>query len=268
MKLARMTILLCEVGCKAPHRILTSYPWRICLSFPLIAFSWHLIFIFLDIICSLAVPAKWLSFLRYLAVRNANEYALAAAGPKKRLLNGVSHSNARKRTRLGKANSQDIPDLPEGFHGSAQAEDGTLPSAVLCSIKAHQASLDGLLKDRNKIHTADHGTISNVQEVDRLHLGSLKSAGRADAAIVEVEDEVEGVGEKAAPKERRGVFCKKYGPWFIWGQLNAWYKQTVYDPTASLSAERRGTISLPDVECTFAGPRSKYSIKVCSLSSP
>ena len=83
---------------------------------------------------------------------------------------------------------------------------------------------------------------------------------------MEVEDEAEGTGEKVAPKERRGALCKKYGPWFIWGQLNAWYKQTVYDPTASLSAERRGTISLPDIECAFAGPRSKYSTKVvCSF---
>ena len=62
--------------------------------------------------------------------------------------------------------------------------------------------------------------------------------------------------------QRRGGLCKKYGPWFIWGQLNAWYKQTVYDPTASLSAERRGTISLPDIECCYGGPRSRYSAKV------
>lgn len=84
----------------------------------------------------------------------------------------------------------------------------------------------------------------------------------ADAAIVEMDDAAEGAGEKLAPKERRGLLYKKYGPWFIWGQLNAWYKQTVYDPTASLSAERRGTISLPDVECAFAGSRTKYSTKV------
>ena len=62
--------------------------------------------------------------------------------------------------------------------------------------------------------------------------------------------------------QRRGGLCKKYGPWFIWGQLNGWYKQTVYDPTASLSAERRGTISLPDIECCYGGPRSRYSAKV------
>ncbi len=78
----------------------------------------------------------------------------------------------------------------------------------------------------------------------------------------EEEDEEETAAKKPTTKQRRGGLSKKYGPWFIWGQLNAWYKQTVYDPTASLSAERRGTISLPDVECAIAAARSRYSIKV------
>lgn len=33
------------------------------------------------------------------------------------------------------------------------------------------------------------------------------------------------------------------------------------DPTASLSAERRGTISLPDIESSFSGGRARYTIK-------
>jgi hypothetical protein len=41
-----------------------------------------------------------------------------------------------------------------------------------------------------------------------------------------------------------------------------WYKQTVNDPTASLSAERRGTISLPDVESSFSKSRMQYTHKV------
>lgn len=40
----------------------------------------------------------------------------------------------------------------------------------------------------------------------------------------------------------------RYGPHYTWAQLSSWYKQTVYDPTASLSADRRGALSLPDVE--------------------
>ena len=78
-----------------------------------------------------------------------------------------------------------------------------------------------------------------------------------------MEAEADDASEEEAPTlHRRGVLCKKYGPWFVWGQMNAWYKQTVYDPSASLSAERRGTISLPDIECAFAGLKSKYTVKV------
>jgi hypothetical protein len=52
-----------------------------------------------------------------------------------------------------------------------------------------------------------------------------------------------------------------YRPLYCWGQLSGWFKQTVNDPTASLSAERRGTLSLPDVESCFAG-KGRYGWKV------
>ena len=54
---------------------------------------------------------------------------------------------------------------------------------------------------------------------------------------------------------------KKYGALFIWGQLSGWFKQTVYDPTASLSAERRGTLSLPDPDSSYTSLR-QYTVKV------
>ena len=44
---------------------------------------------------------------------------------------------------------------------------------------------------------------------------------------------------------------KKYQAHYPWGQMCSWFKQTIYDPTASLSAERRGTMSLPDVESAY-----------------
>lgn len=47
----------------------------------------------------------------------------------------------------------------------------------------------------------------------------------------------------------------------MWAQLSSWYKQTVYDPTASLSAERRGTLSLPDVESCY-NSKEKYDARV------
>ena len=55
--------------------------------------------------------------------------------------------------------------------------------------------------------------------------------------------------------------AKKYGALFIWGQLSGWFKQTVYDPTASLSAERRGTLSLPDPDSCYGSGR-QYTLKV------
>lgn len=58
------------------------------------------------------------------------------------------------------------------------------------------------------------------------------------------------------------ALCKVYRPLYVWGQLSSWFKQTVNDPTASLSAERRGTASLPDLESAFAGGQARYSPKV------
>lgn len=60
---------------------------------------------------------------------------------------------------------------------------------------------------------------------------------------------------------------KKYSQQFIWGQLNGWFKQTVYDPAATLSAERRGTLSLPDMESAYGAASTRYDAKVC-FSSP
>ena len=42
--------------------------------------------------------------------------------------------------------------------------------------------------------------------------------------------------------------CKEYDSQYIWGQLVGWFKQTVDKPNASLSAERRGVLSVPDLE--------------------
>eukprot|EP00873_Tetraselmis_striata_P037804 jgi/Tetstr1/458068/TSEL_044575.t1 len=65
-----------------------------------------------------------------------------------------------------------------------------------------------------------------------------------------------GKGSSKAKAGARGASdrdgpSKKYRPGFLWGQMSAWYKQTVRDPSASLSADRRGTVSLPDPESCF-----------------
>ena len=81
-----------------------------------------------------------------------------------------------------------------------------------------------------------------------------------DAALEDMTAVPSANGQRA-----REGFCKKYGPWYVWGQLNNWYRQTIADPTATLSGDRRGTIALPDIECTFVRPRSRYSTKVCFI---
>jgi hypothetical protein len=40
---------------------------------------------------------------------------------------------------------------------------------------------------------------------------------------------------------------KEYDSQYVWGQLVGWFKQTVGKPNASLSADRRGTLSIPDL---------------------
>lgn len=51
------------------------------------------------------------------------------------------------------------------------------------------------------------------------------------------------------------VSGKKYSPQYIWGCLSYWMKQTIESPDSSLSANRRGTISLPSFSSCFS-PKS------------
>jgi hypothetical protein len=61
------------------------------------------------------------------------------------------------------------------------------------------------------------------------------------------------------------VDCLRYGAHYVWGQLSTWYKQTVYDPTVSLSADRRGTLSLPDIENCYTA-KEQYDLRVSSTA--
>ena len=42
----------------------------------------------------------------------------------------------------------------------------------------------------------------------------------------------------------------------------------IYDPTATLSAERRGTLSMPDIDSCSAGTKGRYTAKVNFLRGP
>ena len=47
---------------------------------------------------------------------------------------------------------------------------------------------------------------------------------------------------------------KKYAQQYVWGQLNFWERHTIESPDSSLSAERRGTICLPNISCCYIKP--------------
>lgn len=85
-----------------------------------------------------------------------------------------------------------------------------------------------------------------------------ESDGEAEEGIVAAPV---GKGQKDA-----GAVYKSYNAFFIWAQLNTWYKQTLSDPVHTLRSDRRGTICIPDIESAFTG-RSRYTTKVSSGKS-
>lgn len=174
---------------------------------------------------------------------------------------------------------------PPGRQAAASTPEGRMVSAVKSSAQSKAAdvgtpvmnSIDG---------PVETGVLQSVKEAASL----IDAAVEADDSTAQQNDAAETVPDEGAvlapaivPREdstlRRGLgavaekqgrahvgLAKKYGPGFVWGQLNGWYKQTVFDPTASLSAERRGTISLPDIESCYGGGRSRYTLKVRGFS--
>ena len=102
---------------------------------------------------------------------------------------------------------------------------------------------------------------------DLLDTDADLAADTGDDPLFDPASEAQPVSRphQAAPRPQGRLassnLVKKYGALFIWGQLSGWFKQTVYDPTASLSAERRGTLSLPDPDSCYGSGR-QYSMKV------
>lgn len=61
--------------------------------------------------------------------------------------------------------------------------------------------------------------------------------------------------------------CKEYDSQYVWGQLVGWFKQTVDKPNASLSADRRGTLSIPDVQSFIVSQaKIKFNDKLSSTA--
>lgn len=65
---------------------------------------------------------------------------------------------------------------------------------------------------------------------------------QADEIVIGMSDIL---GEKGHANERKERSKKKYSSPFVWGQVVSWFKQTIVCPEASLSQDRRGTLSYP-----------------------
>ena len=80
-------------------------------------------------------------------------------------------------------------------------------------------------------------TVTSSEVMQKKHIQHMDNSRHTMSLLEKLEstDVIPGTG-------------KRYNQTFVWGQLIYWYKQTIYEPNASLSAERRGTVSLPDVE--------------------
>jgi len=142
---------------------------------------------------------------------------------------------------------------------------------------AHEARralrmLSSALRDEGPTHVPAsvmlllYGTTENWVDLSK-YVGFTTSVGdcRDPAAQTKGSGRTHATRKRPPPPEekcRRQVSLtpgdptegKKYMTQFIWGQLSAWFKQTIYDPSASLSAERRGTVSLPDPESAYNRP--------------
>ena len=120
----------------------------------------------------------------------------------------------------------------------------------------------------------DDGTDTTGIQATALR-GEADSAGSGDdmdnsgvAALRGTTARTERLHQIAAPLQAAQpggpAVRKKYSQQYIWGQLNGWFKQTVYDPAATLSAERRGTLSLPDIESAYGSAAARFDMRVRS----
>jgi len=103
------------------------------------------------------------------------------------------------------------------------------------------------------------GTVIPKTEEELVVEAAIKEAEAKEKAEAE-EKKKKAAAAKAAKASKSSALRKIYRPTYIWGQMSGWFKQTVNDPSASLSAERRGTLSLPDIESCFTG-KGGYSLK-------
>lgn len=109
-------------------------------------------------------------------------------------------------------------------------------------------------------------TLDRAQPANDSQTNSGEPGSRPGSRPSSMHDLPSALGGGASESEGAALsnisnLRKVYRPMYIWGQLSGWFKQTVNDPTASLSAERRGTISLPDIESSCFAGHTRYTAK-------
>jgi len=67
--------------------------------------------------------------------------------------------------------------------------------------------------------------------------------------------------------KRHNKLSKVYQQQYVWGQCMYWMRQTIESPNSSLSAERRGTICLPDITSCYATSRTRRIAKLYDLQA-
>lgn len=108
-----------------------------------------------------------------------------------------------------------------------------------CDLGMSNDSFQKALKKKNR---------SSDEEDDDKKVRKMKNIKRKDTSNPTV----------ANAMQIRYRDLRRYGGCYAWGQLVGWYKQTVNNPAASLYADRRGTLSLPDIESCY-GTDHEYS---------
>ena len=121
------------------------------------------------------------------------------------------------------------------------------------------ARLSAALRDAPPAHTAAADCLLLYAETHNWFTAERYTGFLSPPVCLE-DGDGEGADGPSKPA-RASNNCKKYSSHFIWGQLVAWFKQTIYDPSASLSADRRGTVSLPDPESAYVGGYLSYPKK-------
>jgi hypothetical protein len=88
----------------------------------------------------------------------------------------------------------------------------------------------------------------------KIYFKNSKNLDKKNAISTNISIRKRDINTNSKDDDLDSTVCsgeKAYDKLYVWGQLSGWFKQTVDKPNASLSAERRGSLSYPDLDCFF-----------------